>query len=51
MVTFHENIPYSIAYDTGQKQKRIMEDVLKQPDIESNWPNLHFEEIVGRLIR
>lgn len=51
MVTFHENIPYSVAYETGQKQKRIMEDVLKTPGIESNWPNLHFEEIVDRLIR
>jgi kynurenine 3-monooxygenase len=51
MVTFHENIPYSVAYETGQKQKRIMEDVLKTQGIESNWPNLHFEEIVDRLTR
>ncbi|MFN7262124.1 MAG: FAD-dependent oxidoreductase [Cyclobacteriaceae bacterium] len=49
MVTFHENIPYSVAYETGQKQKRIMEDVLKQPDIEKNWENLDFKEIVERL--
>jgi kynurenine 3-monooxygenase len=49
MVTFHENIPYSVAYETGQKQKRIMEDVLKQPDIEKNWENLDFKEIIERL--
>jgi kynurenine 3-monooxygenase len=49
MVTFHENIPYSVAYETGQKQKRIMEDVLKQLNIEKNWENLDFKEIVERL--
>ncbi len=49
MVTFHENIPYSVAYETGHKQKRIMEDVLKQLDIEKNWENLDFKEIVERL--
>jgi kynurenine 3-monooxygenase len=49
MVTFHENIPYSVAYETGQKQKRIMEGVLKHPDIEKNWGNLDFKEIVERL--
>jgi kynurenine 3-monooxygenase len=49
MVTFHEKIPYSVAYATGQKQKRIMEDVLKTPGIEKNWKNLDFKEIVERL--
>ncbi len=50
MVTFHENIPYSVAYETGKKQKRIMEDVLKMPGIGNNWLSLPFEEIVNRLI-
>jgi kynurenine 3-monooxygenase len=49
MVTFHENIPYSVAYETGQKQKKIMEVVLKTPGIEKNWGNLDFKEIVERL--
>jgi kynurenine 3-monooxygenase len=49
MVTFHEDIPYSIAYETGQKQKLIMEDVLKMPDIENNWQQLDFDNIVERL--
>jgi kynurenine 3-monooxygenase len=49
MVTFREDIPYSVAYATGQKQKRIMEEVLKMPGIESNWNGLDFGEIVKRL--
>ncbi|MFM9840476.1 MAG: FAD-dependent oxidoreductase [Cyclobacteriaceae bacterium] len=49
MVTFHEDIPYSAAYDTGQKQKKIMEEVLKIPDIETNWQELDFGEIVKSL--
>jgi kynurenine 3-monooxygenase len=49
MVTFHENIPYSVAYETGQKQKKIMEEVLKKPGIETSWNELNFGEIVGRL--
>jgi kynurenine 3-monooxygenase len=49
MVTFHEDIPYSLAYETGQRQKRIMEEVLKTPGIETNWSELDFGEIVERL--
>ena len=49
MVTFHENIPYSVAYETGQKQKKIMEEVLKMPAIETNWTKLNFQEIIDRL--
>jgi kynurenine 3-monooxygenase len=49
MVTFHEDIPYSVAYETGQKQKRIMEDVLKLPNVENNWQQLDFATIVERL--
>lgn len=49
MVTFQENIPYSVAYATGQKQKKIMEEVIKQPGVEKEWENLNFEEIVAKL--
>jgi kynurenine 3-monooxygenase len=49
MVTFHEDIPYSVAYEIGQKQKKIMEEVLKMPGIETNWNELDFSEIVKRL--
>jgi kynurenine 3-monooxygenase len=49
MVTFHENIPYSQAYATGQKQKQIMDQVMSTPGIELNWEQLNFREIVDRL--
>jgi kynurenine 3-monooxygenase len=49
MVTFREDIRYSVAYATGQKQKKIMEEVLKQPEIGKNWEHLDFEEIVLKL--
>jgi kynurenine 3-monooxygenase len=49
MVTFHESIPYSQAYATGQKQKRIMDKVMAIPEIETNWEQLNFREIVDHL--
>lgn len=49
MVTFYENIRYSEAYTTGQKQKKIMDAVMEQSNIESTWENLNFNEIVGKL--
>jgi len=49
MVTFYESVPYSTAYETGQKQKRIMDEVMKQPGIEKNWESLDFEKIVAQL--
>ena len=50
MVTFHDDMPYSVAYETGQKQKAIMDEVMKRPGIEKNWEELDFGEIVGRLV-
>lgn len=49
MVTFQEDIPYSVAYATGQKQKKIMDEVLKKPGIEKSWESLNFGEIVSKL--
>ncbi len=49
MVTFHDHIRYSDAYAIGQKQKKIMDDVMKIKGIESNWQNLAFEKIVEKL--
>lgn len=49
MVTFYENIRYSEAYNTGQKQKQIMDDVMKIPNIESTWEQLDFAAIVSKL--
>jgi len=49
MVTFHDNVRYSEAYQIGQKQKKIMDEVMKTPNLETNWSSLNFEEIVNRL--
>ncbi len=49
MVTFYEDIPYQVAYETGQKQKRIMEEVLKTPNIESTWQQMDLKKIVDQL--
>lgn len=49
MVTFYDNISYSDAYATGQKQKKIMDEVMSQPGIHSNWESLAFDQIVAKL--
>ncbi len=49
MVTFHDKIPYSIAYETGLKQKKIMDEVMKRPGIQNNWESLDFNAIVSKL--
>ncbi len=49
MVTFNENIRYSEAYATGQKQKQIMDEVMSTPGIESRWEQLDFTAIVAKL--
>jgi kynurenine 3-monooxygenase len=49
MVTFHENIRYSDAFKTGQKQKKIMDEVMKRPGIFENWEQLNFAEIAAQL--
>jgi kynurenine 3-monooxygenase len=49
MVTFHDAMPYSVAYESGQKQKKIMDEVMKRPGIENNWESLDFKAIVQKL--
>ena len=49
MVTFHDNMRYSEAHRIGQQQKKIMDEVMRTPDLESTWNTLNFEEIVNRL--
>ena len=49
MVTFYDHIRYSDAYATGQKQKKIMDGVMKTKGLESNWETLDFEKIVLQL--
>lgn len=49
MVTFMDSMRYSDALRTGQKQKQIMDEVMKQPGLENNWQQLDFEGIVQKL--
>lgn len=49
MVTFNDNIRYSDAYAKGQKQKAIMDEVMKTPGIFESWERLDFGAIVGRV--
>lgn len=49
MVTFHENIRYSEAYRIGQKQKKIMDEVMRTPDIETTWQALDFGQLARRI--
>ncbi|MFN5170854.1 MAG: FAD-dependent oxidoreductase [Cyclobacteriaceae bacterium] len=49
MVTFHDNIRYSDAYATGQRQKKIMDQVMATPGIAQQWESLNFESIVSQL--
>jgi kynurenine 3-monooxygenase len=49
MVTFNENIRYSEAYAIGQKQKKIMDEVMKDPNITTTWQLLPFQQIVAQL--
>ena len=49
MVTFHDTIRYSEALDIGMQQKRIMDEVMQTPGIETTWQHLDFEQLVLRL--
>lgn len=49
MVTFNENIGYARAKELGIRQREIMDNVMNDPDIRSNWESLNFENIVGQL--
>lgn len=49
MVTFNENIRYSEAMNIGKRQKEIMDEVMKSPNIEKTWEKLDFKNIVEKL--
>ncbi len=49
MVTFRDEIRYSDASAIGQKQKKIMDEVMQQINIETTWEQLDFEGIVNKL--
>ena len=49
MVTFHDDIRYSEALRIGTKQKKIMDEIMQKPNIESTWVHLDFEQLVRQL--
>lgn len=49
MVTFMDSMRYSDALRIGQKQKLIMDEVMKTPDLVNTWQSLDFKSIVNRL--
>jgi len=49
MVTFMDNMRYSDALRTGQKQKLIMDEIMKTPNLENTWQQLNFQAIVNQL--
>jgi kynurenine 3-monooxygenase len=49
MVTFHDDVRYSEAYTMGKQQRKIMDEVMKTPGIETTWNTLDFASIVNRL--
>jgi kynurenine 3-monooxygenase len=49
MVTFYDSIRYSEALATGQKQRKIMDEVMQMPDIENCWESIDFSKIVEGL--
>ena len=48
MVTF-THMPYSEALSEGKKKDIIMDQIMQIPDIQKNWKNLDFEEIVNKI--
>ncbi len=49
MVTFRDDIRYSEAHATGQRQKKIMDEVMTRSGIFDNWESLDFAAIVSKL--
>lgn len=46
MVTF-SNIRYSVAHENGKRQDKIMKEIMKTPNIESNWDS---EEVMNMIL-
>jgi kynurenine 3-monooxygenase len=50
MVTFSPEIRYSQAWKEGQRQERIMQQVMKSPGIEQNWNSPEVEALMLKLV-
>ena len=49
MVTFRDDLRYSYALQTGQKQRAIMDEVMRSPGVFVNWESVNLEAIVNKL--
>jgi kynurenine 3-monooxygenase len=50
MVTFSPDIRYSQAWREGQRQERIMQQVMQLPGIENRWNSREVEDLMLRLV-
>ncbi|MCH7854416.1 MAG: FAD-dependent monooxygenase [Proteobacteria bacterium] len=49
MVTFSPETPYSVALETGDRQKHIMDEIMQLEHIESQWQQPHVYETLHKL--
>ncbi|MCH8100770.1 MAG: FAD-dependent monooxygenase [Proteobacteria bacterium] len=49
MVTFSPETPYSVALETGDRQKTIMDKIMQLKNIESEWEQAHVYEMLHSL--
>lgn len=45
MVTFHDEIGYAKALAIGKKQSKIMDEVMRMPNIAATWESLNFQQL------
>jgi kynurenine 3-monooxygenase len=50
MVTYSPHIRYSEALHEGQRQEKIMQQVMKMPGIESKWDSPETEQLILKLL-
>lgn len=51
MVTYRPDIRYSEALQKGYYQDKIMQEVLKQPNIQNNWQSEQTEHLILKLLQ
>ncbi len=49
MVTFSPDIPYSVALETGDRQRLIMDKIMALPNIEKEWEQAHVYQLLQHL--
>ena len=48
MVLEYTNISYKDAWEIGMKQEKMMEEIMKLPNIEKNWEN---DKIMQKMLQ